>query len=268
MVRSDFRAAGLGEPSRATSEAHPVPDISGFEGNGFAILPGLLDEESVGELIKDLNLIRPGGAALEREGRVYASRNLLGEVPRVRALAGEPAVYAIVSKILGGPAFAVRGLLFDKTAEANWMVPWHQDLSIAVRSRVETTGYGPWTVKAGVTHVQPPFAILERMVTLRFQLDPGHGENGPLRVIPGSHTAGRLDALATREWLERVPAVTCHVPVGGVLAMKPLLLHASSPANEVHSESHRMVIHLEFAADALPEGLDWHDRVFPNPQES
>jgi ectoine hydroxylase-related dioxygenase (phytanoyl-CoA dioxygenase family) len=238
-------------------------NLPSLETNGFVVVPDLLSPEVVAELIEALDAIRPGAAALEREGRVYASRNLLGEVPRIRELAAEPSTHALVSSVLGANAFAVRGLLFDKTAEANWTVPWHQDLSIAVRSRVEVAGYGRWTVKAGVTHVQPPSSILGRMLTVRFQLDPGQAENGPLRVIPGSHRHGRLDAKATRNWLEHTPAVACLVPVGGALVMKPLLLHASSPSVEVHSGSHRRVIHLEFAADALPEGLEWHDRVVP-----
>ena len=240
-------------------------DLPAFENDGFAIVPDVLGGDSVAELIAALEALRPGGAALDREGRVYASRNLLGDVPRVRALAGDPSTHAIVSSALGPAAFAVRGLLFDKTAEANWTVPWHQDLSIAVRSRVPIPDYGPWTVKAGVTHVQPPFRILERMVTLRFQLDPGSANQGPLRVVPGSHLGGRLDAASTREWLEHREAVSCLVPAGGVLVMRPLLLHASSPSVEVDLSSHRRVIHIEFAADPLPGGLEWHDRVFPTP---
>ncbi len=150
--------------------------------------------------------LRPGGAALDRRGRVYASRKLLRMLPEVRGLARSASLRSIVERALGTGAFPVRGLLFDKTTETNWMVPWHQDLTIAVRARVETPGFAPWTVKEGVPHVQPPVEIMARMVAVRVPLDEDEPSRGPLRVIPGSHREGRLGAEATQGWLRRVPA--------------------------------------------------------------
>src|SRR5262245_7189469 len=86
-----------------------------------------------------------------------------------------------VEPILGPGAFVVRGLFFDKTPRANWKVSWHQDLTIAVRVRIEAPGFGPWSLKAGVVHVQPPAEILERMATVRLHLDDCSESNGPLR---------------------------------------------------------------------------------------
>jgi hypothetical protein len=40
--------------------------------------------------------------------------------------------------------------------------------------------------------------------------------------------------------------------------MCPLTLHASSPAQ---AASHRRVIHIEYACDNLPAGLEWNNRV-------
>jgi ectoine hydroxylase-related dioxygenase (phytanoyl-CoA dioxygenase family) len=161
-----------------------------------------------------------------------------------------------VRTVPGPGAFVVRGLLFDKTPEANWPVPWHQDLTIAVKARCEAPGYGPWTVKGGVPHVRPPIDVLEGMLTLRVHLDDCDESRGPLRVLPGSHTRGRLDAEETRRWLDRVAPVSCLVPRGGVLLMRPLILHASSPA-EV--PLHRRVVHLEYAADRLPGNVEWFE---------
>ena len=72
----------------------------------------------------------------------------------------------------------MRGLYFDKLPEANWKVPWHQDLSIAVRARLDVEGFGPWTEKAGVLHAQAPAAVLERMLAVRVHLDDCGRENG------------------------------------------------------------------------------------------
>jgi hypothetical protein len=239
-------------------EGSPVlPHLENFERDGFAVVPGVMSAEDVDLLITALEASRPR-SALERGGEVYASRNLLGDVPEVRRLSTMPRIKALAEAAIGPGAFAVRGLLFDKRPNANWTVPWHQDLAIAVKSRIDAPEFGPWTVKAGVTHVRPPIEVLARMVTLRLHLDHCGPENGPLRVVPGSHRQGRLGAGSTRAWLERVPAQTCLIPRGGALLMRPLLLHASSPSD---SPGHRRVIHLEYAAELLPCGLEWHEAI-------
>jgi ectoine hydroxylase-related dioxygenase (phytanoyl-CoA dioxygenase family) len=183
-------------------------------------------------------------------------RNLLSRYPCVAAWAKSMAGGETVERILGREAFCVRALLFDKTPEANWKVAWHQDLSIAVRHRVDVPGFGPWSVKAGVPHVQPPVDVLERMLTIRLHLDDCDEANGPLKVLPGSHAAGVLSPHALDGWRRRIAPVACVVPAGGAMLMRPLLVHASSSAN---SPSHRRVIHLEFAAVELPGGLQWHE---------
>lgn len=186
---------------------------------------------------------------------MYALRNLLEDVPEVTALADSTAVRALVAPTLGPGCFPVRGILFDKTPEANWNVVWHQDLSIAVRERRDVEGFGPWSEKAGVVHVQPPASVLERMLTVRLHLDDCDEINGPLLVLPGSHRGGRLTAPEIQERRAQTAGVPCPVPGGGALLMRPLLLHASSASQ---SPRHRRVIHLEYAAEALPGGLRWH----------
>jgi ectoine hydroxylase-related dioxygenase (phytanoyl-CoA dioxygenase family) len=150
----------------------------------------------------------------------------------------------------------VRGIFFDKSAEANWLVTWHQDLTLAVRERCEVPGFGPWSVKEGVPHVQPPAECLQQMITVRLHLDDADESNGALRVLPGSHAQGRLSPEGIGEWRERVPEVTCVVRAGGALLMRPLLLHASGRSV---SERHRRVLHLEYAGFDLPAGLEWHE---------
>jgi ectoine hydroxylase-related dioxygenase (phytanoyl-CoA dioxygenase family) len=164
-------------------------------------------------------------------------------------------VRALVEPVLGAGCFAVRGVLFDKTPAAPWKVAWHQDLTVAVRARVETEGFGPWSMKAGVVHVQPPARVLEGVLAVRLHLDDCGESNGPLKVLPGSHLAGRLSAEEITRWRERMRPVTCVVPRGGAVLLRPLLLH-SSPAPRLPRR--RRVVHFEFAAAPLPQGLDWN----------
>lgn len=223
------------------------------ERDGFAIVSGVLTALQVDELRQAIDSVQSAPLALKRGDSVYGMRDLLRNIPEIRALADSTPVRALVEPVLGPNAFAVRGLLFDKTPGANWNVPWHRDLTIAVRERRDVAGYGPWNVKAGILHVRPPLQVLERMLTLRVHLDDSGENNGPLAVVPGSHRgSGSIDAEKRASVVARI----CPVPRGGVLLMRPLILHASSSARE---PGHRRVVHLEFAADPLPGGLEWFE---------
>ncbi|SRR6266550_3855986 len=186
----------------------------------------------------------------------YSARNLLA-VPIVRELASSTPVRALAEAVLGKTCFAVKGTFFNKTQEANWKVVWHQDLTIMVREGCEVPGFGPWTIKAGINHVQPPADILNHILAIRLHLDESGLDNGPLRVIPGSHKQGRLSSEEVAG-AQKEGSVVCTVPRGGALLMRPLLLHASSACV---APKPRRVIHLEFAATALPDGLEWYDKV-------
>ncbi len=213
--------------------------------DGFAIVNAAVPPQVVAELRHEF------AAAGEQAG----VRNLFAR-PVVREVARSVPVRRAAEAVLWPGCFAVRAILFNKTPAVNWKVPWHQDLTIAVRRRRPADGFTAWSRKEGVIHVQPPVAVLERMLAVRVHLDDCGAENGPLRVLPGSHRGGRLDAAAVERWKTNVPEAECLIWAGGLVLMRPLLLHASSPARLV---GERRVLHLEFAADRLPGGLEWFD---------
>lgn len=226
-----------------------------FARDGYAVVPDALDAAAVDALLAAVAPLVEAAAGVR--GGV---RHLLRDVPAVRALARRTVVRGVAEEALGAGAFAVRGILFDKTPGANWKVVWHQDLTIAVCERRDVAGFGPWTEKDGVPHVQPPAALLADMMAVRVHLDDCTDANGPVRVLPGSHRAGRLSATDVERWRAEVPEMVCTVPRGGILAFRSLLLHASSPALE---PSHRRVVHLEYVAARwaeLPGGLAWYER--------
>jgi hypothetical protein len=224
--------------------------------DGYAIVPEAVDVGTVDGLLTAL-----AASAAPVDGLRAGTRHLLRDVPAVRALARSTALRAVAEAALGPGAFAVRGILFDKTPGANWKVIWHQDLTIAVREQRDVPAFGPWTEKSGVPHVQPPAALLAGMVAVRLHLDDCTEANGPVRVLPGSHLDGRLSPTAIDRWRATTPEIVCTVPRGGILAFHSLLLHASSPARE---PAHRRVVHLEYAAaewSHLPGGLMWYDHI-------
>jgi ectoine hydroxylase-related dioxygenase (phytanoyl-CoA dioxygenase family) len=231
--------------SRGGSDSTPMQ--SSLERDGFEILDRAIELEVVAELRTELPSI----------GTQAGLRNLLASHPIVRRVARLSSVRTAAEAVLGPRCFAVRAILFDKTRQANWKVAWHQDLTIAVRQRRCAVGFTAWSEKHGVVHVQPPVPVLERMLAVRVHLDHCHPENGPLRVLPGSHREGRLAPAAIHRWKTRVSEVHCVAEQGGLVLMRPLLLHASSVAQVA---SQRRVLHLEFAADDLPGNLEWFDR--------
>jgi hypothetical protein len=220
---------------------------------GFSILPGVFGKEEIQVLVDCVSKI-DGENGIRSRGGVYAIRNLLHLSPVIRDLACSAKVRSLAEGILQGSALAVRATLFDKTAGANWLVPWHQDLTVCVETRLDVPGYGPWTRKAGVWHVQPPVSILERMVSVRIHLDDCDESNGALRVLPGTHKLGRLNAAQIAEQQRITASVSCVVDAGGLVLMRPLLIHASSAAGKA---THRRVVHIDYASCPLDGGLHW-----------
>jgi ectoine hydroxylase-related dioxygenase (phytanoyl-CoA dioxygenase family) len=188
------------------------------------------------------------------KNKIGGLRNIIRTNEHVSQFVKSSKISLALKEITGTSLFPIRAIFFDKTPEANWLVPWHQDLAIPVVERIETPNFNGWSVKDGVLHVHPPQEILENMLTLRLHLDDCDTNNGALKVIPGSHRRGKLGTSEIAEWVKSKPAQICEVFKGDAVFMRPLLLHASSPAA---TPLHRRVLHVEFAAQDLPNGLKW-----------
>lgn len=223
---------------------------------GHATLPALYTPAEVAALLACVESAPAANPNFRRSQDVFAMRNLLGEIPALGPLLATPALRRLLDELFPKGCHLTKAIYFDKPAGSNWLVAWHQDLMINVAQRADRPGYGPWTAKAGWVAVQPPAAVLENTVTLRLHLDDCDATNGALKVVPGSHRRGVV--LAETIASHTATASVCAVPAGGVLLMKPLLLHAS---NRSTSTRPRRVIHLEFSAEELPAGLAWRERL-------
>jgi hypothetical protein len=220
--------------------------------SGFALVPSAISEEHLDQLLLTLEQESDSSASIARKSGTYAIRHLL-RVAAVQEFAKSAEVRWLAQAVIGDQAFPVRAMLLDKIEGANWYVAWHQDLTIAVKSRIDTEGYGPWSVKAGVQHVQPPASILEQMIALRIHFDDCLEDNGALKFVPGSHRRGVLDQSEI-DRLKQTETITCSANRGSVLIMHPMILHSSSRSK---SPLHRRVLHIEYAATNLDNGLEW-----------
>jgi hypothetical protein len=221
---------------------------------GYAVARQVFTSAQLTSLAEILSRLMESNSSRNSRVKDYAMRNLLKISPPVCEFANNHPLISIARGILGENAQAVKATLFDKTAQANWKVPWHQDLTVAVDRRIEAAGFGPWTVKGGVHHVQPPISVLEGIVALRVHLDDALADSGALRVLPRTHRLGRLSAEKLMRISEEVEPVIVEARRGDVMVMKPLLVHASSACA---SPDHRRVLHIEYAAEQLPYGLSW-----------
>ena len=206
---------------------------------GFGIIPNALAQGDVDDLLEELsraNLPR------SRAGVRHAMK-----LATVAAIARGSQLLGIAQQILGSSAFPFRATLFDKSSAANWLVVWHQDTALPLRERHETPCWGPWSVKDGVVYAHAPANALSQVLALRLHLDDSTAENGPLRVLPKTHTLGVLSDEELHDLSTRVAAIDCLVPRAGVLAMRPLIVHASSKSQ---SHAPRRVLHIEYAASA------------------
>jgi Phytanoyl-CoA dioxygenase (PhyH) len=231
-----------------------------LDADGFALLPGVLTQSEVRAALAEWTEVCRANAAdpailASEGGPAYGARNLLRLWPRVAELARRPALRDALVEVLGPAAGVVRVLFFDKPPGHSWALPWHKDYNVAVAEHGVEGAFTKPTTKAGVPHVMAPFEVLSRMLTARVHLDDATADNGPLRVVPGSHRFYSLGEDEVRE----IATVQCRA--GDVLLMRPLLTHASGHSRP-DAGLHRRIIHLECAeSPELPDGYEWHDFV-------
>jgi hypothetical protein len=205
---------------------------------GFAVIPGIFEEDQVTLLAENL------ATANLRRSRAGVRHVLRHDA--VASLAKDPQLLEVARCILGLGASPFRATMFEKTTDANWLVVWHQDTALSLRRRRETPGWGPWSVKEGVIYAHAPASALSQVLALRVHLDDSTSRNGPLRVLPATHTLGVLTDDAIHQLARDIAPVECCVPRGGIVAMRPLVVRSSSKSE---SESPRRVLHIEYAAN-------------------
>jgi hypothetical protein len=223
--------------------------------DGYAVLPAVFGRDDVAGLTEACGQALAGAAGdpavlAGKGGPAYGARNLLRLWPGAIDVARAPTLTDALLRVLGPGGGVVRALFFDKPPGHSWALPWHRDYTIAVKAHGPIGRFQKPTTKAGVPHVEAPEDLLARMVTARVHLDAVTDENGPLRVVPGSHLGP-----------EDRPPVTLYCGAGDVLLMRPLLVHGSGHCAD-RTDRHRRIVHLECApAGHLPDGYEWHDFV-------
>ena len=226
------------------------------EHNGFAVVNYVFSDKVIDSILAIISEADHSKSTFRKTSDLFAIRQFLNEIPDVVDPIFSVTLCNLITETFGNDFFIVKSIYFDKPETSNWFVSYHQDLTISVNKKIETDGFGPWTVKQNQYAVQPPLHILQDNFTIRIHLDRTDEENGALKMIPGSHLKG-IYRPETIDWnMEK--EVSCHVEKGGIMIMKPLLLHSSGRTTNGEK---RRVIHIEFSRSNLPDGLGWSERM-------
>ncbi|WP_207534728.1 phytanoyl-CoA dioxygenase family protein [Desertivirga arenae] len=222
---------------------------------GLTIINGVYTSFELEGIISAINQVDTSKPTFRKTADLFAIRQFLKECPHLNELIFNEKLKDLIYRFFGNDYFVVKSIYFDKPEQSNWFVAFHQDLTISVDKRVELEGYGPWTVKHQQFAVQPPLNVLKSIFTIRIHLDETDENNGALKVVPGSHLKG-IYRPETIDWTVEKEKI-CAVEEGGIMIMKPLLLHSS---NRTTNNRKRRVIHIEFSNIELAKELQWAER--------
>lgn len=227
--------------------------------DGFAVVNNVFENEEIADLTEEISKADQTKSTFRKSSDLFAIRQFLKEIPTLTDKIFNNNLKHIITNFFGSDFFIVKSIYFDKPGSSNWFVPYHQDLTISVDQKLDTKGYGPWTIKQNQFSVQPPLDILQDIFTIRIHLDDTNMDNGALKVIPHSHLKGIYKA-ETIDWNVETETI-CNVQKGGIMFMKPLLLHASSRTT---NNQKRRVIHIELSRSPLADNLSWAELMYTN----
>jgi hypothetical protein len=214
---------------------------SRFDADGYEVLRGVVSAPEIENFRAEFDPSSPGD-------RLFFVAGAIGECVANGSMA------AIAAARLGPTARPVRLILFNKSAETNWNLGWHQDRVIAVKERVDVEEFSNWSRKHCALHCAPPFDLIRGMITIRLHCDASNSENGALEVIPGSHRLGLLSDDETCRLADEGMGELIECEAGDALVLATSIVHRSRTSK---SSKPRRVIHVDYSADRLPAPLDW-----------
>lgn len=227
-----------------------------FSENGFAVMDDIYSEKEINSILHKIENADSQNDTFRKSSDLFAIRQILKEIPEINPIIFNENLRNLIHEFIGNDYFIVKSIHFDKPETSNWYVAYHQDLTISVDKKVELENFNFWTKKQNQFAVQPPIEILENIVTIRIHLDETNEQNGALKVIPKSNSK-KIYRPETIDWSTE-KEVSCNVEKGGVMLMKPLLLHASGRTT---NNQKRRVIHIELSNFNLPNEINWSEKM-------
>lgn len=229
-----------------------------LQDNGFSIIPDVFDSKEIQNIVEIIEKEKKENPNFRKSQDLFVIRTFIKEIPALQAIVLNNKIRNLL-KHFGENYQLVKSIYFDKPPKANWLVAWHQDLTISIKEKLEIQGFKNWLKKSTYFSVEPPQPYLDNIITLRIHLDNCTQENGALRVLANTHKRIQKQKDLSTQVFDSVQ--TCEAKKGAILAMKPLIWHSSRRSE---NEAKRRIIHLEFSNLDLPENLDWAEKVVFN----
>lgn len=214
---------------------------------GFAVVQQYFTKRTLDALLREHDRLESGEPSMG---------NLLNRSDVVRDMAVDPGILNLVKSIIGREAIPVTAFFLNKTKDNNWALPWHQDIKVAVDAFAEAEGYSGWTNESGIAHVIPPPRFLDKMLSVRFNLDDSDNENGGLQVLPGTHQEGMLSNEALTFKVKTIPPLLCASPARSITLLKALTVHRSEAS---HTLRNRRILQIEYCGERLHNDLKFYD---------
>jgi ectoine hydroxylase-related dioxygenase (phytanoyl-CoA dioxygenase family) len=233
--------------------------IDRINSEGFAIIENVYSENEIEKIVSEIEKVTESeneNSTFRKSGDLFAIRQFHKEIPETLNVIFNQNLKEIIKSNFGDNYFITKSIYFDKPEKSNWLVVYHQDLTISVDKKTEIKSFENWTTKHNQFAVQPPKEILEQNFTVRIHIDKTTKENGALKVLNKSHRKGiiRTENIEIENEIETI----CEVGKGGIMIMKPLIFHAS---NKTTNNQRRRVIHIEFSNQKLPNELEWSEKT-------
>lgn len=214
---------------------------------GFAVVQQYFTTHTLDILLREHDRVETGEPSMG---------NLLNRSDVVRGLAFDQDILNLVKNIIGAQAVPVTAFFLNKTQQNNWALPWHQDIKVAVDAFAEAEGYSGWTNESGIMHVIPPSHFLDKMLSVRFNLDDSDDENGGLQVLPGTHKEGMLTNEALTHKINTIAPLLCASPVRSITVLKALTIHRSDVSQTLRN---RRILQIEYCGERLHHNLNFYD---------
>ena len=195
-------------------------NLHDYQRQGFALVRGLFTIAELetlrvflrsGQMGKDTFAVadQDGGSA-ELAVWTHCGNDFIGTLPRLARMVD------IATQAIGEPIYHWHSKITLKNPGHQGHWDWHQD-------------YGHWYTEG---------CLSPEMMSIGVALDPMTSDNGPLRLIAGSHHLGRIDHIPIGDSngadpqyvaraLERLEEVECHLEIGDAVVFHGNTLHAS-----------------------------------------
>ncbi len=222
---------------------------------GFAVINNVYSTAEIEQIAALIDSADQSNDTFRKTSNLFAIRRCLAEIPPLLPVVFNSKIKEVISELFGDGYFVSKSIYFDKPQQSNWFVAWHRDLTISVDKKIQLPGFSNWTVKNDQFAVQPPLDVLKDNFTIRIHLDDTNADNGALKVIPTSHLDEQVEH---RNCFSTDEEFVCETESGGVMIMRPLLLHSS---NRTTNNKRRRVLHIEFSKAGLPQQINWSERM-------